>query len=307
VTLPAEQYLFHEDLTLYFPGTIPTGNYNGNLAYNVHFNDVNATAVADTVLTHAAHIGDVSQSYFQFPIFYDIAFDSYTLASASTTVQFGNGLSMDVNAPGFPGGYQFSAADNFFGDNTVGINDTFTFHGRPRPLGGLSPNYGTAGQTATVTAVGSNIYPGVTELFYNGAHYLLNNSNSATIPSPACGFSIPVYLYNPPPGGGYSDPITFTFNNPTPQIGSLSPSSTDLNQTPTVTINGSGFTPCSTVNWNGLSPAVTYISPSQIQVQTPAANTATNTGPTTITVSNPTPGGGNSNGAILRLLAGPIY
>jgi len=62
----------------------------------------------------------------------------------------------------------------------------------------------------------------------------------------------------------------------------------------TLTLNGGGFVPASVVNWNGKAFSTTFVSGSQLKATVPTADTAAAT-TASVTVSNPTPGGGTSD------------
>jgi hypothetical protein len=62
----------------------------------------------------------------------------------------------------------------------------------------------------------------------------------------------------------------------------------------TLTVNGTGFVSGSVVDWNGSPLATTFVSSSQLTATVPASNIATATS-ASITVVNPSPGGGTSN------------
>jgi FG-GAP-like repeat/Putative Ig domain len=62
----------------------------------------------------------------------------------------------------------------------------------------------------------------------------------------------------------------------------------------TLTANGTGFLPTSTVNFNGAALATTFVSNKQLTAVVPAAEIAT-AATASITVVNPSPGGGSSN------------
>jgi len=62
----------------------------------------------------------------------------------------------------------------------------------------------------------------------------------------------------------------------------------------TLSINGTGFLPTSTVDFNGTALATTFVSTRQLTAVVPAADIAT-AETASITVVNPSPGGGNSN------------
>src|SRR5205823_1071084 len=62
----------------------------------------------------------------------------------------------------------------------------------------------------------------------------------------------------------------------------------------TLTVNGTGFVSGSVVNWNGSARATTFVSNSQLTGNILASDIAT-ASTASITVVNPTPGGGRSN------------
>jgi trimeric autotransporter adhesin len=95
-------------------------------------------------------------------------------------------------------------------------------------------------------------------------------------------------------GGGQPPPPP---SNPSPAIVSLSPGSTNAGGSAlTITITGYNFLPSSTAQWNGSQRATTYTSSTQLQAQITAADIA-NAGSAQLSVTNPTPGGGNSGSA----------
>ncbi|MFZ0689830.1 MAG: FG-GAP-like repeat-containing protein [Acidobacteriaceae bacterium] len=84
-------------------------------------------------------------------------------------------------------------------------------------------------------------------------------------------------------------------------IPSLSPSMQPLAAIPgsagfTLTVSGVGFSAASIVQWNGSALTTTYISSTSISAAVPAGDIAA-PGTASITVKNPTPGGGTSNAA----------
>ena len=88
----------------------------------------------------------------------------------------------------------------------------------------------------------------------------------------------------------------YVVNNPVPAATSLSPTSATAGGTSfTLTVNGSNFISSSVVKWNGTSLTTTYVSATQVKATVPAANIAS-AGTATVTVFNPTPGGGTSSG-----------
>jgi len=85
--------------------------------------------------------------------------------------------------------------------------------------------------------------------------------------------------------------------NPVPAIVSLSPNSANVGGSAfTLTINGYNFMASSAVLWNGSPRTTTFTSSTQLQAQITAADIAT-AGSAQLSVTNPTPGGGNSGSA----------
>ena len=67
-----------------------------------------------------------------------------------------------------------------------------------------------------------------------------------------------------------------------------------------MTVNGQNFVSSATVQWNGSRRTPTFVSSSQLQVQISAGDIA-NAGSSTVSVTNPSPGGGNSGLAMFQV------
>src|SRR6266702_7969641 len=118
----------------------------------------------------------------------------------------------------------------------------------------------------------------------------------------AAGATLSVVVSNSPPGGGTSAARTLAVLNPAPSISSISPSIVlALGSSFTVTVNGSGFVGGSVVNVNGSPRPTTFVSSTKLTVQVSNTDILT-LGTRTITVFNPTPGGGTSNSATLTVI-----
>ena len=95
-------------------------------------------------------------------------------------------------------------------------------------------------------------------------------------------------------GGGQPPPPP---QNPTPAITSLTPAAANAGDSAfTLTVAGYNFVTTSKVEWNGSALTTTYSSDTQLQAQVSAANIATS-GIATVSVVNPSPGGGGSGNA----------
>jgi hypothetical protein len=89
-------------------------------------------------------------------------------------------------------------------------------------------------------------------------------------------------------GGGACWPLA----SPQPTLAQASPASFALGATPTLTLDGTGFTPFVQVLLDGASIPFTFVSTTQLIATLPSAYGA---GPHTITVASPPPGGGSSS------------
>jgi hypothetical protein len=128
--------------------------------------------------------------------------------------------------------------------------------------------------------------------------YVSSSQMTAAVPATdvATAGTPSVTVFTPTPGGGTSNSLPFTVNNPVPALTSISPTNTAAGGPAfTLTVNGSNFVQGSWVQWNTFSLFTTYVSATQLTALVPAGNISSS-GPATITVFNPTPGGGTSNG-----------
>jgi hypothetical protein len=104
-----------------------------------------------------------------------------------------------------------------------------------------------------------------------------------------------ITVYNQSPGGGISNSMPFTVNNPTPSINSISPDSKNLNDAEfTMTISGMNFVSDSVAQVNGSDRVTAFISSEELTAIILASDMTTG-GNLNISVSTPSPGGGSSN------------
>jgi hypothetical protein len=88
---------------------------------------------------------------------------------------------------------------------------------------------------------------------------------------------------------------TITAANPVPAITSLQPAGTTVGSAAfTLTVNGTGFVSGAVVNFNGSARTTTFVSATQVTAAILASDVAA-VGTPSVTVTNPTPGGGASN------------
>jgi pimeloyl-ACP methyl ester carboxylesterase len=169
----------------------------------------------------------------------------------------------------------------------------------------LDPAATTAGGgDFTLTVYGSG-FVGTSFVKWNGSQrstvFVSPTQLTATIPAAdmAAAGSATVKVTNPAPGGGSSNPLTFTISpppaNPVPVLSSLAPTGVTAGAAAfDLTLYGAGFVPGSFVRWNGSQRATTYVSATQLTAAIGAADLAA-AGTATVRVINPSPGGGGSN------------
>ena len=166
----------------------------------------------------------------------------------------------------------------------------------------LSPNSVVAGSAGfTLTVTGTNFVSTSTVNFGGAARTttfvsatqvtaLILASDVAT-PGSTPG----VTVTNPAPGGGTSNSVTFTVNNPFPTTTSISPTTTSAGTGAfTLTVNGTNFVSNSVVQWNGSARVTTFVSAARLTAAITAADVQT-ANDISVTVLNPAPGGGISN------------
>jgi uncharacterized protein (TIGR03437 family) len=203
----------------------------------------------------------------------------------------------------------------------------------------LSASVSTCSKTGTITIQGDNPQPQLTSLsptstLVGGGSFTLTVNGSGFIPSsiirwgnqdrtttfvsnsqltaaiPASDVAnvgaVNVTVFNPAPGGGTSNALTFTVDppNPVPTITSLSPNTAVEGSAGFVlTVNGTNFVDDSVVRWDGSPRPTTFISSTKLTAQI-QANDVIGMGGASVTVFNPAPGGGTSNISIFTITAG---
>ncbi len=178
---------------------------------------------------------------------------------------------------------------------------TFTVNNASPTLSGLTPSATIAGTgPLTLTVTGSG-FVATCVVDWNGAPLATNCSNTAeltaTVPAGdlATAGTGSVTVVCPAPGGGTSTAQTFTINNPAPTLsGNLDPSTAVAGSIGVVlTVTGTGFVPTSVVDWNGTALKTNTTSATQV-TSIIADSDLASPGTASVTVTNPTPGGGTS-------------
>ncbi len=190
----------------------------------------------------------------------------------------------------------------------------------PPVLTSISPNSISAGSAAfSLVATGSK-FTSSSKVHWNGAGgnvdlvtaFGSETQLTAQVPANlvASQGTAQVTVITPPPGGGTSGAVTFTIgppgNNPVPALTSLNPPVVGVSH-PAINliINGTGFTGASQAQINGTNRPTTSVSSTKLSVAIPAGVIPASPGNVTVRVTNPTPGGGNSN--TLNLVVVPKF
>jgi hypothetical protein len=164
----------------------------------------------------------------------------------------------------------------------------------------LNPSSATAGAApVTVRVLGTSFVPqsvvrfdGVTAAttFVSGAE-LRATLSAAQL---ANARYIAVTVVNPTPGGGTSLGSTFTVNNPTPDVTSLTPATlTKGSADTTISVYGTNFVATSVAQADGADLATTFVDKTQVRAVVPAAKLAS-ASTVQIRVRNPAPGASTS-------------
>jgi uncharacterized protein (TIGR03437 family) len=173
----------------------------------------------------------------------------------------------------------------------------------------VSPTSAAVGDPGvTVSLTGSNFLPS-SLVRWNGAGRPTTfiSGSSLTAAVPATDLTAPgtaqISVFNPPPGGGASNTLSFSIVNPVPVLASLSPAGVPAGS-PDVTllVTGSRFVQTSVVRWNGADRPTSFVSSTQLRALLPASDIAA-TGAGQVTIFTPAPGGGSS--AILSFTITP--
>lgn len=116
--------------------------------------------------------------------------------------------------------------------------------------------------------------------------------------------SAAVAVTNPQPGGGSAVAtfvITQSNQNPVPALASLNPPGAPAGSAAlTLSLSGVNFMATSQVYWNDVARPTTFVSETELQISLTAEDLQ-NPGPAAVKVTNPGPGGGDSNGLLFTI------
>jgi uncharacterized protein (TIGR03437 family) len=183
----------------------------------------------------------------------------------------------------------------------------------PAPvLTSINPNTALANSGAfTLTANGSGFAP-TSVIRWNGqartTTFVSATQLTASIPAGdlSSAGTVQVTVFTPTPGGGTSSAVNFTITqpNPVPTISNLSPN-TAIEGGPsfTLTVNGTGFVNSSQVKYDGADRPTTFVNSTKLTAVIDSSDII-GVGQASVTVFNPTPGGGISNVSIFTITSG---
>ena len=152
-----------------------------------------------------------------------------------------------------------------------------------------------------ITIVGTGFIPSSTATFGGASRavvYVSPTELTMTLLSGdvAATGTFSVVVTNPLPGGA-SNSSLFAVEYPVPAITSLDPDTVELDSgAQDITINGTGFYATTTGTFGGASRTVTYVGPTELTMSLLSGD-VDDAGTFDVVVTNPSPGGGNSNTA----------
>ena len=207
---------------------------------------------------------------------------------------------LQSTATSFPGGS--TCTISICGSGIVNAGAAVAAVSNPVPtITGLNPPSATPGGPAFTLTVNGTGFINSSAVRWNGSNrtttYVSGTQLTAAITAAdiATDGKADVTVFNPTPGGGASNAMSFVVGNPVPTIIGLDPSSAIPGGPAfTLTVNGAAFMNSSVVRWNGSNRTTTYVSSTQLIAAITTADIATE-GKAHVTVFNPAPGGGASN------------
>jgi hypothetical protein len=213
----------------------------------------------------------------------------------------------DISVANLPpgGGISWLASGFVVGDN-------------PEPtLASVFPTTGKRLQTLDIVFRGTNFVGGVTDVIlplgFTKNSLSIDSATgltvNATISSTAPTGERTMIVRNGLPGGGIDSlPAAFVVTNPAPTLTSVNPTSGKRSQSLPVVLRGTNFIPASVPSFGGgggvTISSVNVDSVRQMTLNITIADTAT-LGPRSITVTNPTPGGGTSSSVAFSINMAP--
>ena len=189
-----------------------------------------------------------------------------------------------------------------------GEKDDLLFVNLPNPkplLSNISPIDITSGSPALVLKVQGSRFTKLSSVLWGSTvlttRYVDSRSLEADVPATLVNTSgeVPVIVRNPQPGGGDSNPLTFTVKAPVPVLSSITPNTLKANSTDQIiSLAGQYFLASSYVLFNNQKIPTTYVSGTKLDATVPGSLLAL-AGNATVAVF--TPLGGTSSSLQVQL------
>ena len=219
----------------------------------------------------------------------------------------------DVAATGAPTVVVINPAPAGGTSNWVIFNVTAASNPLPT-ITNISPSTVTAGSATFTLTVNGTGFVSTSTVDFNGGAAVTTFVNSTQLTATIQGSNIvsagtaAITVFSPTPGGGTSNSATLTISgasNPVATITSLVPGGATAGGAAfTLIVNGTNLISTSVVNFNGSPRVTTFVSGGQVTAAITAADIAT-ASTSSITVTNPAPGGGTSTGTPF-IVANPV-
>ncbi|HKZ76815.1 MAG TPA: IPT/TIG domain-containing protein, partial [Pyrinomonadaceae bacterium] len=146
----------------------------------------------------------------------------------------------------------------------------------------ISPSTKLAGDAAFVLTVNGTNFNNSSVVRFNGSDRLSTLVSSTQMTAQITAADVvanglfPITVFNSLPGGGGSNAVNLTVNNPVPSLSNISPTNKIAGDADFVlTVNGTNFNSSSVVRFNGSSRPTTLVSSTQLTAQITAADVQT--------------------------------
>ena len=178
----------------------------------------------------------------------------------------------------------------------------------------ISPPSATAGATSLTLTVTGTGFLAAAAASWNGVLVPTTVVSATELRATLAGSqlanaaTVTITVVNPGSGGGTSSGYTFIVTNAVPGVVRVAPSWAPAGGSgATIGIDGSGFSNGSQIRWNGTALTTTYVSGNRLTASVPASSLAS-AGTASVTVFNPSPGGGTTPARVFAILAsGPNH
>jgi hypothetical protein len=288
--------------------TITVYNPNTSSASNALTFTINPSTPAITSLSTTTSPVGSGFSFYVYGTGFTSGSQIYIGASNAWTTYYGptqlyatytSTATSDIDIRATPGPLNVTVVNSYNGVSSTSNAATITLVNPTPTLSSLSPTTAPMDSGFILTLTGSS-FDTDSVVQWNGSSRHTDFSSStqllASIPLSDVqnGGTATITVYNPGPGGGTSSGKSLTISYPVPTLSSSSPSTLPMgSSTSTLTLTGDHFFNVSTVQWNGTALTATYIDATHLSVSVPSSQ-LTSPGTATITVANPSPGGGAS-------------